>query len=102
MRSILPVYKKLLAAMLQILVYSGDIDSVVPFTGTQAWLDNMGLPVIKPFAPWQTASGAHLKKRPDLTTGSCLWMWPTIWLHSTQVHAADPCTYIRADAQGCS
>jgi hypothetical protein len=31
---------------------SGDVDAIVPFTGTRAWLDKLALPVEAAFRPW--------------------------------------------------
>ena len=31
---------------------SGDVDAIVPFTGTRAWLDKLALPVQAAFRPW--------------------------------------------------
>jgi len=32
--------------------YSGDVDSVVPVTGTRIWLDVLDLPVTQSWTPW--------------------------------------------------
>jgi len=31
---------------------SGDVDAIVPFTGTRSWLDKLALPVEAAFRPW--------------------------------------------------
>lgn len=36
--SMVPIYKQLLAANLNVLIYSGDVDFSVPFTGTSYWV----------------------------------------------------------------
>jgi serine carboxypeptidase-like clade 2 len=47
--SMLPVYKTLLQQdgedALHIIVFSGDVDAIVPVTGTRMWLDRLGVPV---------------------------------------------------------
>lgn len=50
--SMLPVYDALLATGLQIMIYSGDVDGIVPTTGTRAWVEGLGLPVKAPWRPW--------------------------------------------------
>ena len=53
-----PIYRKLLEQSdLRMLVYSGDVDGIVPITGTLSWIASMDLPVSKPWAPWTTARG---------------------------------------------
>lgn len=41
--SMLPVYQELIAAGLRILVFSGDVDAIVPTMGTRAWLAALGV-----------------------------------------------------------
>ena len=56
----MPVYAKLLAsaADLQILVYSGDDDSVCATRGTQQWIWDMGLPLKgEPWRAWTVDAG---------------------------------------------
>ncbi len=38
------------------LIYSGDHDFVVPFTGTRAWVYGMNLTVDQPYSPWMFQS----------------------------------------------
>lgn len=57
-KSMLPVYKKLLDAKLDMLVFSGDIDGIVPLIGTRRWINTLDLKVKVPWRPWYTASGA--------------------------------------------
>ncbi len=45
-------YNSLLTKNISIMVYSGDVDAIVPFTGTRAWLDKLALPIAAPFRPW--------------------------------------------------
>ncbi|RCV18375.1 hypothetical protein SETIT_3G296200v2 [Setaria italica] len=51
-RSMLPIYKELIAAGLRIWVYSGDTDSVVPLTATRYSIDALGLPTVVSWYPW--------------------------------------------------
>ncbi|KVH93255.1 Peptidase S10, serine carboxypeptidase [Cynara cardunculus var. scolymus] len=44
-----PIYKRLIALGLRILLYSGDVDAVVPVSGTRYSIDAMNLKVIKPW-----------------------------------------------------
>ncbi|PIN08227.1 Serine carboxypeptidases (lysosomal cathepsin A) [Handroanthus impetiginosus] len=50
--SMLPTYKKLIAAGLRIWVFSGDTDSVVPVTATRFSLSHLNLKVKAPWYPW--------------------------------------------------
>eukprot|EP00192_Tetraselmis_astigmatica_P006177 CAMPEP_0117658360 /NCGR_PEP_ID=MMETSP0804-20121206/5824_1 /TAXON_ID=1074897 /ORGANISM="Tetraselmis astigmatica, Strain CCMP880" /LENGTH=511 /DNA_ID=CAMNT_0005464879 /DNA_START=90 /DNA_END=1622 /DNA_ORIENTATION=+ len=50
--SMVPTYEKLLGKGLQMLVYSGDIDAIVPVTGTRKWVEGLGLEVISHYRPW--------------------------------------------------
>lgn len=54
--SMLPTYKKLIAAGLRIWVFSGDTDSVVPVTATRFSLSRLNLKVKTPWYPWYSAS----------------------------------------------
>jgi hypothetical protein len=46
--SMLPVYEFLFDAGLQMLVYSGDVDAIVPSLGTRAWLAKLPLVEVEP------------------------------------------------------
>lgn len=60
----LPTYESLLvdspspsSATLQeppirILVYSGDVDGILPVTGTRAWVSSLGLKMTRAWRPW--------------------------------------------------
>ncbi|CAB4275998.1 unnamed protein product [Prunus armeniaca] len=50
--SVLPIYKKLIAAGLRIWVYSGDTDGRVPVLSTRYSLSALGLPINKAWSPW--------------------------------------------------
>lgn len=51
-KSMLPIYRELIAAGLKIWVFSGDTDSVVPFTATRYSIDALKLPTIINWYPW--------------------------------------------------
>ncbi|KAM7508345.1 hypothetical protein LguiA_018798 [Lonicera macranthoides] len=53
--SMLPTYKKLIAADLRIWVFSGDTDSVVPVTATRFSLGHMNLNVKTRWYPWYSS-----------------------------------------------
>ncbi|OVA00526.1 Peptidase S10 [Macleaya cordata] len=50
--SVLPIYKKLIAAGLRIWVYSGDTDGRVPVLSTRYSLSSLGLPIKRAWRPW--------------------------------------------------
>jgi len=56
--SVIPIYQALMAGGFHILVYSGDTDGAVPYTGTAAWLNSLTLPLSRQPAwqPWQYTS----------------------------------------------
>lgn len=55
MTSVIPVYEDLLATKkYDILVYSGDVDGIVPVTGTRRWVADLGLPERHAWRPWVT------------------------------------------------
>eukprot|EP01087_Luapelamoeba_hula_P011741 TRINITY_DN3232_c0_g1_i1.p1 TRINITY_DN3232_c0_g1~~TRINITY_DN3232_c0_g1_i1.p1 ORF type:complete len:485 (-),score=39.37 TRINITY_DN3232_c0_g1_i1:169-1563(-) len=49
--SVLPIYASLRHTH-RIAIYSGDVDSCVPFMGTQACVDSLDLPVVNPWRAW--------------------------------------------------
>ncbi|RAL37720.1 unnamed protein product [Cuscuta campestris] len=53
--SMLPIYRKLIAAGLRIWVFSGDTDSVVPVTATRFSLSHLNLKIHTPWYPWYIA-----------------------------------------------
>ncbi|CAM6007502.1 unnamed protein product [Sphagnum balticum] len=55
-RSILPVYQFLLTKGIRIWVYSGDVDGIVPTTGTRYWLAELDLPIQTAWYPWNHSS----------------------------------------------
>lgn len=59
--SMLPNYQLLLQNNIRVLVYSGDADSVVPWTGTSKWVTqemNLGSPM-DDWAPWTYMDGEN-------------------------------------------
>lgn len=51
----------LLDAGLRIMIYSGDVDGIVPTTGTRIWVEGLGLPVKKAWTPWLSPGPENLK-----------------------------------------
>ena len=58
--SMLPVYRELLAVEppLSMLVFSGDVDGIVPTIGTRRWIAALDLPIKRPWRPWTSSTGA--------------------------------------------
>lgn len=42
------------------MIYSGDVDGIVPTTGTRIWVEGLGLPVRVPWKPWLAPGPANL------------------------------------------
>ncbi|KAI8466501.1 MAG: serine carboxypeptidase-domain-containing protein [Monoraphidium minutum] len=56
--SMLPVYEELLKdGGLQIWVFSGDVDGIVPVLGSRRWVSGLGLDVTAPWRAWQSQTG---------------------------------------------
>ncbi|KAK9824563.1 hypothetical protein WJX72_011326 [[Myrmecia] bisecta] len=55
--SMLPKWHKLLQSGLKMLVYSGDVDGIVPVIGSRRWISSLGLPIRDPWRPWMSATG---------------------------------------------
>ena len=45
-------YPALMNYGLRIMIYSGDCDGAVPFTGTRQWIRNLNLPITTPYHQW--------------------------------------------------
>jgi serine carboxypeptidase-like clade 2 len=51
--SMIPVYQYLMAQPnLRMLVFSGDVDAIVPVTGTRKWLASLDMPITEAWRPW--------------------------------------------------
>jgi serine carboxypeptidase-like clade 2 len=55
--SMLPVYQALFKTNLRMLVYSGDVDAIVPYTGTREWIASLNMTIEEPWRPWTGTSG---------------------------------------------
>mmetsp|Transcript_10523 Transcript_10523/g.29949 ORF Transcript_10523/g.29949 Transcript_10523/m.29949 type:complete len:534 (+) Transcript_10523:106-1707(+) len=57
MVSMIPLYEKLVRTEpgLSILVYSGDIDAILPVTGTRKWVEALGLKETSRYRPWTSS-----------------------------------------------
>jgi len=53
--SMMPTYERLLQKGIRILVYSGDIDAILPLVGTRNWVEALGLEVTEPWRPWTSS-----------------------------------------------
>lgn len=54
--SMLPTYDFLFTEGLQILVFSGDVDAIVPTLGTRSWLSKLALKEVAGNKPWYVGS----------------------------------------------
>jgi len=54
--SMIPYHTKLTSQGYRALIYSGDHDMCVPFTGTQAWTESLGYKVIDEWRSWHSNS----------------------------------------------
>lgn len=50
--SMISYHKNLTADGYRALIYSGDHDMCVPFTGTEAWVESLGYQVVEEWRPW--------------------------------------------------
>ncbi|KAK4480188.1 hypothetical protein RD792_013250 [Penstemon davidsonii] len=50
--SMISYHKNLTANGYRVLIYSGDHDMCVPFTGTQAWIQSLGFKIVDEWRPW--------------------------------------------------
>lgn len=55
--SVVPVYEYLMKAGIEMHVYSGDVDGIVPTTGSKTWISSLGLSVKTPWRQWKTVEG---------------------------------------------
>lgn len=67
--SMLPTYNKLIKAGVKILVFSGDVDGIVPFTGTRNWLGVLNRQVKEDQRPWYVDNqvGGYITEYDGLT-----------------------------------
>eukprot|EP01113_Clastostelium_recurvatum_P033843 TRINITY_DN4522_c0_g1_i1.p1 TRINITY_DN4522_c0_g1~~TRINITY_DN4522_c0_g1_i1.p1 ORF type:complete len:469 (+),score=81.52 TRINITY_DN4522_c0_g1_i1:37-1407(+) len=68
--SMIPVYQYLIKAGIHMLVYTGDVDAIVPVTGTRMWIDTLSLPVVDSWRPWMDSrnqTGGYVTKYSGLT-----------------------------------
>lgn len=52
--SMIPYHKKLTSKGYRALIYSGDHDMCVPYTGTEAWTSSIGYNIVDEWRPWLT------------------------------------------------
>ncbi|MBA0674672.1 hypothetical protein Goari_016255, partial [Gossypium aridum] len=67
--TVLPIIKNLMTSGLQIWLYSGDVDSVVPITSTRYAIQKLKLPVKAAWRPWSTNDevGGYVEEYEGLT-----------------------------------
>lgn len=84
-QSVVSVYKSLLKFNIPTLVYNGDIDMAVPYTGTEGWLRTIDLTVTTPFKTWRFADplytfgeqlGGYATGYDDAAGGNHSGLWP--------------------------
>jgi len=51
-KSVMPLYDEFLKAGIYVLVYSGDVDAIVPYSGSRQWISNLKRPVISSWTPY--------------------------------------------------
>lgn len=68
-KSILPIIKKLMANDLLVWIYSGDVDSDVPYTSSKYSIDTLNLTIVEPWRPWYSKNevGGYVIKYKGLT-----------------------------------
>ena len=72
--SMLPKYHNIFQhdKNLRILIFSGDVDGIVPVMGTRSWLASLQLPVLQVCRPWDSLTGASFR-----LTDLSLWLLVT-------------------------
>ncbi|CAM6105507.1 unnamed protein product [Calypogeia fissa] len=67
--SVIPVYDILLKSGIQILIFSGDTDAIVPVTGTRAWINTLNLNITRDWRPYYVNSqvGGYVTEYDGLT-----------------------------------
>jgi serine carboxypeptidase-like clade 2 len=56
--SMLPLYPRLIAAGLRVWIFSGDVDGIVPTSGSRAWVEGLQLRETEHWRPWLVPDGA--------------------------------------------
>jgi len=51
-KSVMPLYDEFLQAGLYVLVYSGDVDAIVPYSGSRQWISELKRPILSPWTPY--------------------------------------------------
>jgi len=52
-KSVIPLYQYFVSQTnLKILVYSGDVDAIVPYPGTRQWIAELKRPIVESWRPW--------------------------------------------------
>jgi len=51
-KSVIPLYEVFLQNNINVLIYSGDVDAIVPVTGSRIWIAELQRPVIQSWTPY--------------------------------------------------
>jgi len=58
--SIIETHKRIIASgLVRTLIFSGDVDGIVPTAGSRNWVASLGLATTKPWQPWTALSSDH-------------------------------------------
>ena len=89
-KSVIPVYEWLFwNANLSILVYSGDVDGIVPTLGTLYWINSLNRPILDDWRPWTLSGqvGGYVTRYDKFTfttvrnAGHMVWLISYLSLH---------------------
>ena len=65
----LPTWRKLLQQNLDVLVYSGDMDGILPTLGTMKWIEALNMELREPFQAWLAPDGEDRDQLDLLNSG---------------------------------
>ena len=54
-----PMYREMIDAGINILIYNGDADACVPWVGNEEWTRSMNLPVSEAWRPWMVSAAGR-------------------------------------------
>jgi len=53
-------FPKFIKNGLRVLIYSGDVDSCIPYIGTEQWVRALGYKITQPWRPWTIDGGSRM------------------------------------------
>ena len=56
------LYKSFIAKGLRVMIYSGDVDACLPYTGTEEWIHALDLPTVEAWRPWTLDNATQVYK----------------------------------------